>query len=64
MAVPRTVFKFGRDLAVMLALSAVLYLAENAKDIGLPESVVPIVSAMAMLLYRSVRDVTAKVPPA
>jgi len=58
----RTLLKFARDMGVMLALTAALYVSEHAGDIGLPETVVPLIAAGAMLVYRYVRDVWGKAP--
>ena len=54
--VPRTAQKGLRDLAVIAASSALLMLAEQVGDWGLPPEYTPIISALALAAYRAIRD--------
>ena len=60
--VPRTAQKGVRDLVVIAASSALLMLAEQAADFGLPAEYTPIISSLALLLYRALRDQVGSAP--
>lgn len=53
---PRTMNKGIRDLLVIALSAALVSLAENAIDFGVPAATAPIVSAAALAIYRIVRD--------
>ena len=55
-AAKRTGQKGLRDLIVIAASSALLMLAEQAGDFGLPPEYTPIISALALAAYRGLRD--------
>lgn len=57
-----TLRKFIRDLLVLVVTTVALYVGENAANIGLPPTATPIVSAIALLIYRVVRDLLGKAP--
>tara|TARA_R100000315_G_C5196130_1_gene114853 strand:- start:565 stop:738 length:174 start_codon:yes stop_codon:yes gene_type:complete len=45
-----------RDLLVIAASAALVSLAENAIDFGVPAASAPLVSAAALAIYRFIRD--------
>ena len=49
-------YKGIRDLLVIAISAALVSLAENAIDFGVPAATAPIVSAAALAIYRIVRD--------
>ena len=53
---PRTLHKGLRDLIIIAVSAALISLAENAGDFGIPAASVPIVSAGALAIYRMIRD--------
>ena len=55
-AAKRTGQKGLRDLIVIGASSALLLVAEQVGDFGLPPEYAPIISALALVLYRGLRD--------
>lgn len=54
--VPRTAKKGVRDLLVIGASSILLALAEQGTDFGIPLAYTPLVSTVALALYRAIRD--------
>ena len=54
--VPRTAQKGARDLVVIGVSSILLALAEQTTEFGIPVEYTPLVSALALALYRAVRD--------
>jgi hypothetical protein len=48
--------KFGRDLLVIVASAVLLYVGEHTVDLGLPDEFTPLVSAMALGVYRLIRS--------
>ncbi len=52
----RTMFKGLRDLIVIAVSAALISLAENAGDFGIPAASAPIVSSGALAIYRMIRD--------
>jgi len=60
--VPRTAQKGLRDLVVIAASSALLMLAEQAGDFGLPAEYTPIISSLALAAYRALRDQVGSAP--
>ena len=53
---PRTLHKGLRDLIVIAVSAALISLAENAGDFGIPAASATIVSAGALAIYRMIRD--------
>ncbi len=47
--------KFGRDLLVLVVSSVVMYVGNNAADLGIPQEYVPLVGAACLGLYRILR---------
>ena len=47
--------KCFRDLLVITVSSIVMYVGNNAADLGIPQEYVPLVSAAALGLYRILR---------
>lgn len=64
MNIPTNLSKAIRDLAVLVVPTALLYIAEHLVDFGVPESAMPVAGAVALLLYRVVRDALGKGPDA
>ena len=52
---PRTLHKGLRDLIIIAVSAALISLAENAGDFGIPAASAPIVSAGALAIYRMIR---------
>lgn len=51
-----------RDLAVLIVPTALLYIAEHLADFGVPEEAMPVAGAVALMVYRLVRDLLGKGP--
>ena len=64
MNIRRSAFKGARDFAVVAVSTVLLALAERAADFGVPAEMIPVVSAMALLLYRMIRGAAGKDPAA
>lgn len=47
--------RFGRDLLVLVVASVVMYVGNNAADLGVPQEFVPLVGATCLGLYRLLR---------
>ena len=62
MNIQRIGTKGVRDLLVLVATTALLYFAENLADFGIPDEAVPVVSAVALMVYRVVRELAGKAP--
>ena len=60
--VPRTAQKGARDLVVIAVSSGLLMIAEQAGDFGLPADYTPIISSLALMLYRTLRDQVGSTP--
>ena len=62
MTIPTNLSKALRDLAVLVVPTALLYVAEHLADFGVPEAVMPVAGAVALMVYRLVRDMLGKAP--
>ena len=58
----RTASKALRDLLVIAVAAAMLAFAENVADYGVPVEFAPMVSVVALTLYRFIRDSMQGVP--
>jgi hypothetical protein len=58
----RTMLKGLRDLLVIAAGTALLALGERATDFGVPVELAPLISTVALTVYRVLRDSTQGAP--
>jgi hypothetical protein len=62
--IPRSAQKAIRDFVVVAAGTLLLALAERTADFGLPQEMIPVVSAVALLAYRMLRGMAGREPAA
>ena len=59
----RTFMKFGRDLAVAIAVAVGVFVTDHAIDLGLSPEVTAIVVAIVLGLLRTARGWAGREPP-